>query len=174
MRAFKLANRFRIDERWMTENISNSNIARGMFRISIVAATLIAIAGAFASHFGTLAEQGRARESQREDARLWTVLRCGSQFLGKDMAAFTNEFGLIDIGRAGCSDSRFLANFDEIRDAMKRPAPAEQELNYWGTYLRESILWLAILLAAFCAINILGVILVAARKVGRWLVAGFR
>lgn len=57
---------------------------------------------------------------------------------------------------------------------MKRPAPIERELNYWETYLREAIPWLAVLLAALCAINILGVILLAARKVGRWIVAGFR
>jgi hypothetical protein len=145
-----------------------------MFRISIVVVTLVAIAGVFASHLGTLAEQGRARDSWKEDMRLWTVLRCGSQFLGRDMAAFTNEFGNIDIGRAGCSDSRFLANFDEVRDAMKRPAPLEPELDYWDTYWREAIPWLATLLAAFCAINILGVILMAARKAGRWIAAGFR
>lgn len=92
----------------MTEDIRDTNIARGMLRISIVVATLVAIAGAVASHFATLTEQGRARESWKEDMRLWTVLRCGSQFLGKDMAAFTNEFGNIDIGRAGCSDARFF------------------------------------------------------------------
>jgi hypothetical protein len=71
-------------------------------------------------------------------------------------------------------DSRFLANFDEVRDAMKRPASIEPEREYWETYLSEAIPWLAVLLAAFCAINIFGVILMAAREVGRWIVAGFR
>ena len=65
-------------------------------------------------------------DAERENWRIWTTLRCGARFLGQDMSSYTNEAGLIDIGRAGCSDGRFLAKFDEIREAAARPTPPEE------------------------------------------------
>jgi hypothetical protein len=49
--------------------------------------------------------------------------------LGKDMTAFTNQYGNIDIGRAGCSTASFIANFDEIREALNAPAPPKMTFN---------------------------------------------
>jgi hypothetical protein len=40
------------------------------------------------------------------------------------MSAYTNEYGLIDIGKAGCSSDRFLATFDEIRTARASAEPS--------------------------------------------------
>lgn len=113
------------------------SIIRGMFRISIVVAILLGIVGAIAVHIATIREQDRALNSWKEDTRIWNALRCGGQFLGKDMTAFTNQYGNIDIGRAGCSTASFIANFDEIREALNAPAPPKMTFNYWDRCFGE-------------------------------------
>jgi hypothetical protein len=110
------------------------NIVRGTLRISIVVAVLVAIICSVVSLFDANKERLRLYNDWREETQLLKVLRCGGQFLGKDMTAYTNEFGLIDIGHAGCSDGRFLATFDEIRNAVNEPAPPMPDL-YWSIYL---------------------------------------
>jgi hypothetical protein len=150
------------------------NIVRGTLRISIVAAVLVTIVGAVASHFDVIKEQDRLRKNWTDDTRLWKTLRCGSQFLGKDMTAYTNEYGLIDIGRAGCSDGRFLARFDEIREAMKQPAPPKTESVYFPIYLPHMGVWLVLALIAFCVVNLLGLLFLAVRSAARWIKAGFQ
>lgn len=150
------------------------NIVRGILRISIVTAVLVAIGGAVASHFDVLKEQGRLTKDWQEDTRLWKALRCGGQFLGKDMTAYTNEFGLMDIGRAGCSDNRFLATFDEIRKALNEPAQAKPERSYWEIYFPHIGIWLILALTAFCVVNLLGLLFLTVRSTARWIKAGFQ
>lgn len=150
------------------------NIVRGMLRISIVAAVLVAIGGAVASHFDVLKEQGRLTKDWQEDTRLWKALRCGGQFIGKDMTAYTNEFGLIDIGRAGCSDRRFLTTFDEIRKAMNEPAPTMPESSYWEIYFPHIGIWVVLAFIAFCLVNFSGLLFLSIRSAARWIKAGFQ
>jgi hypothetical protein len=90
-------------------------VARGTFRLSIVIALLVAAYYAFAAHVAAV-------KSDAEDMKIWTTLRCGERFLSKDMSHYTKD-GLIDIGRAGCSSSSFLATFDEIRMMVARTDP---------------------------------------------------
>jgi hypothetical protein len=150
------------------------NIMRGTLRISIVAAVLVAMVGVVASHLEAFKEQNRVIKNWTDDTRLWKVLRCGGQFLGKDMTAYTNEYGLIDIVRAGCSDARFLARLDEIRDAMNQPTPALPENSYWATFLPHIGIWLVLALIVFCVVNLLGLLFLGGRSAARWIKAGFQ
>ncbi|MDP2355736.1 MAG: hypothetical protein Q8M31_06700 [Beijerinckiaceae bacterium] len=150
------------------------NILLGMLRISVVVAGLVAIVGAVASHFEAFKEQDRIIKSWAETTRIWKGLRCGSQFLGKDMTAYTNEFGLVDIGRAGCSDGNFLARSDEIRQALNEPAPVMPDNSYLAVYLPHMGIWLVLALIAFCVVNLMGLLLLATRSAIRWIKAGFR
>ena len=150
------------------------NIVRGMLRVSIVAAVLVAIVAAVASHLEAFNEQNRVIKNWTDNARNWKVLRCGSQFLGKDMTAYTNEHGLIDIGRAGCSEGKFLTRFDEIREAMNQPAPVLPETSYWAIFLPHMGIWLVIALIGFCVVNLLGLLFLAGRSAARWIKAGFQ
>jgi hypothetical protein len=102
------------------------------------------------------------------------ALRCGGQFLGKDMTAFTNQYGNIDIGRAGCSTAGFLANFDEISEALNTPAPPKMTFNYWEVFWREALPLLMLAPIAFLGVNILGFAYLGARLIVRWVWAGFR
>ncbi|WP_161849249.1 hypothetical protein [Bradyrhizobium sp. CCBAU 051011] len=141
---------------------------------SVVAAIPVAIVGGVASHLEAFKEQDRVIKSWTEDTRIWKGLRCGSQFLGKDMTAYTNEFGLIDIGRAGCSDGKFLTRVDEIRDAMNQPAPALSENSYWAIYFPTMGIWLVFALIAFGVVNLLGLWFLAVRSATRWIKAEFQ
>lgn len=150
------------------------NIARGMLRISIIAGVLVAAWGAWASHLDAAKERERVYDSWINDVRIWKGLRCGSKFLGKDVSAYTNEFGLIDIGRAGCAAGSFLARFDEIRQAMNQSEPVRPENAYWTTYRQHTIMWLVLALIAFCVVNLLGFLFLGARSAARWIKAGFQ
>lgn len=90
------------------------------------------------------------------------------------MKEYTNEFGVIDIGRTGCSNGRFLATFDEIRDALKRPVPLKPEADYLEIYLPHLGLWLLLAFVAFCAVNLLGLLFIGIRSTASWITAGFR
>jgi hypothetical protein len=100
------------------------NIIRGTFRLSIGVALLVVGYHAVTGYM-------EARKSEQEATRLWFTLRCGERFLGQDMRAYTNEYGLIDIGKAGCEldGRRFLATFDEIRKAVASPDASEYGRN---------------------------------------------
>ncbi len=145
-----------------------------MLRVSVVAALLVAIAGVVTAHFEVIKKQDRIRESWNEDTRIWKGLRCGGQFLGKDMREYTNEFGVIDIGRAGCSNGRFLATFDEIRDAINRPAPVKPDSDYLAIYLPHLGIWPVLAFIAFCVVNLLGLLAIGVRSTANWIKAGFR
>ena len=86
-------------------------VARGTFRLSIAAAVVVAVCYAISAHLS-------AMDAAWENSKLWSTLRCGERFLDRDMSEFKNAAGLIDIGKAGCSNSTFWATFDEIREAV--------------------------------------------------------
>ena len=90
------------------------------------------------------------------------------------MTAFTNQYGNIDIGRAGCSTAGFLANFDEIREALNTSAPPKMTFNYWEVFWREALPLLMLAPIAFLGVNILGFAYLGARLIVRWVWAGFR
>jgi hypothetical protein len=58
------------------------NIAEGTFRLSIVIAVLVA------AYYG-ISDYMAAVNSNAEDMRIWTTLRCGERFLGQDMSSYT-------------------------------------------------------------------------------------
>jgi hypothetical protein len=90
------------------------------------------------------------------------------------MSAYTNEFGLIDIGRAGCANDRFLATWDEIREANASPEPQTPDGTYWTVYSQHFGVWSAVALIAFFFVNMLGLLLLLSRTTLRWIGAGFR
>jgi hypothetical protein len=67
------------------------NIARGTFRLSIVIALLVA------AYYG-ISGYIEARNSEYENWKLWTTLRCGERFLDKDMSGYTDDGRAFDIG----------------------------------------------------------------------------
>jgi hypothetical protein len=146
------------------------NIARGTFRLSIVIALLVA---AYYGISGYMA----AMNAEYEKQKFWTTLRCGERFLGQDMSSYSSPSRpeVIDIGRAGCSNSTFWATFDEIREALARPEPPPELWRGFGEVFRFKLyeaLFLA--LAAFVAVNLAGFRFLGARSVFRWILTGYR
>jgi hypothetical protein len=94
----------------------------GTFRLSVMIALLVA------AYYGITGYMA-AMDVEQENRRLWTTLRCGERFLGQDMSRYAgpdpDRPEVIDIGRAGCSNGRFLATFYEIREALAHPDPPE-------------------------------------------------
>ena len=95
------------------------SVLRGTFRLSLMAALLVAAYFSITAHVA-------AQNDAWQDWKIWNTLRCGERFLGRDMSAYTNEYGLIDIGKAGCSSDRFLATFDQIRTARASADPGDR------------------------------------------------
>ena len=102
---------------------------------------------------------------------MWRVLRCSEKFLGRDMSRFTNAYGLIDVGKAGCASTQFLATFDEIKDASMQPEPSTFDSKaFWKAFLNS----IPMAVGVFLLVNALGLLYLAVRGVGRWVLAGFR
>jgi hypothetical protein len=110
-------------------------------------------------------------DAVQQDWEIWQTLRCGQKFLNKDMSEYTNQYGLIDIGTAGCSQSRFLATFDEIRNALASDHPRDRYSQVFWPKLYDA---LAYALVAFVVVNLLGLLFLAARGALRWVWAGYR
>ena len=141
------------------------NVLRGTFRLSIVVALVVAAYYGISAHVA-------AQNDAWEDWKIWNTLRCGERFLGRDMSAYTNEAGLIDIGKAGCSNDRFLATFDEIRTALASAEPSGDRYSqvFWPKLYDA----LGYALVAFVAANLLGLLFLGTRSVLRWISAGYR
>jgi hypothetical protein len=142
-------------------------IIRGTFRLSIVIALLIAVYYAISGYF-------EAVNADKETWRIWTTLRCGGHLLGKDVSGYTNEYGLIDLGRAGCSSKSFLATFEEIRMANARPKPPPDQLRFGDVFQFHLYGGLIVALAAFLAVNLLGFLFLGARSLFQWVRGGYR
>jgi hypothetical protein len=140
-------------------------VTRGTFRASI----LIAFATFVSGVFFAVASGNRAANN---DWQLWNTLRCGKRFLDQDMSKFTNDFGNIDIGKAGCSDRSFLANFDEIRDAIARPDSSGESFKtaFWLEFWK----WMQISGAVFICINLIGFLALAILRASKWVFSGYR
>ena len=140
------------------------NVLRGTFRLSLL---LTAVAGGYV--IWTSLQQ--VSESGSREREMWRVLRCSEKFLGRDMSRFTNPYGLIDVGKAGCASTQFLATFDEIKDASMQPEPSTFDSKaFWRAFLN----YIPIALIVFLSVNALGLLFLAVRGVGRWVFAGFR
>jgi NADH:ubiquinone oxidoreductase subunit 3 (subunit A) len=142
------------------------SVLRGSFRLSVVIALVALLCSAVYAHFTALDAEQQAAES-------WRTLRCGQMFLNRDMGDYTNQYGLIDIGTAGCSyKGRFLATPDEIRAAVSSPPP---ESKYGEAFQQMlSVLILRAVLGVFLLVNLLGLLFLAARGALRWVRAGYR
>jgi hypothetical protein len=94
------------------------NVLRGTFRLSIVVALVVAACYGISAHIA-------AHDAAWEDRKHWSTLRCGERFLGQDMSKYTSPYRpeVIDIGKAGCSNSSYWATFDEIRMALASADP---------------------------------------------------
>jgi hypothetical protein len=140
------------------------NVLRGTFRLSILL-TAVAVG------YGTWMSFQQVSESSSREHETWRVLRCSEKFLGRDMSRFTNPYGLIDVGKAGCASTQFLATFDEIRDASVQPEPSTFDSNaFWRALLAD----MPIAVLVFLLINAPVLLFVAVRGAGRWVLAGFR
>jgi hypothetical protein len=145
------------------------NIIRGTFRLSIVAALLVAV------YYGIT---GYMSVTEREQAnwKLWTTLRCGERFLGQDMSKYVSPVRpeVFDIGGAGCSNKQFWATFDEIREAVAQSEPPAFGGGF-GEDLRFKLMdALAYAFAAFLLVNLVGFVVLGARGLFRWVRAGYR
>ena len=140
------------------------NVLRGTFRLSIL---LTAVAAGYV----TWMSFQQVSESRSREHEMWRVLRCSEKFLGRDMSRFTNPYGLIDVGKAGCSSTQFLATFDEIEDASRQPEPSTFDSRvFWKAFL----VYIPMAAIAFLSVNALGLLFIVVRGVGRWVLAGFR
>jgi hypothetical protein len=79
---------------------------------------------------------------------------------------------VIDIGSAGCSNERFWATFEEIRDAVGRSEPERLRFGEVFRYNMYEALFAA--LVAFVLVNLAGFVLLGARGLFRWERAGYR
>jgi hypothetical protein len=143
------------------------NIIRGTFRLSVVVALLVAVGYGI---WGYVA----ATRADDENWRIWTTLRCGERFLGQDMSKYISPVRpeVIDIGSAGCSNERFWATFEEIRDAVRRSEPEGIRFNEVFRYNLYGALFNAV--AALVLVNLTGFVLLGARGLFRWVRAGYR
>jgi hypothetical protein len=140
------------------------NVLRGTFRLSIL---LTAIAVGYV----TWISFQQVSESRSRDREMWRVLRCSEKFLGRDMSRFTNPYGLIDVGKAGCAPTQFLASIDEIENASLQPEPSTfNSKAFWKAFLAN----IPNAIVAFLLVNALGLLFIVFRSVGRWVLAGFR
>jgi len=129
------------------------SVVRGTFRLSFLVVAVMLVYAPVSAHFSAIEGSESAREMYR---KLWITLRCGERFLDKDMTQFTNEYGLIDIGRAGCSSSSFLATFDEIRDALAKTNPPDPSPEYRRIFSIWVIDGLVNALLGFVVVNLAG------------------
>ena len=143
------------------------NVLRGTFRISIVVALVVA------AYYGITAHVA-AHGAASEEWKLWYTLRCGERFLGRDMSNYTSPVrsDVIDIGKAGCSNSTFWATFDEIRTALASTDPSDDQYSqvFWPK-LYNAVFYA---FAAFIVVNLVGLLFLGARGVVRWISAGYR
>jgi predicted PurR-regulated permease PerM len=142
-------------------------IIRGTFRLSVVVALLVAVYYGISGYIA-------ARNSEYENWKLWTTLRCGERFLDKDMSGYTNDGRVFDIGRAGCSDTRFLATFEEIREALTQSEPPEVWRGFGEVFRFKLYEALFTALAAFVAVNLAGLLFLGACGLFRWVRSGYR
>ena len=79
---------------------------------------------------------------------------------------------VIDIGRAGCSESSFLATFDEIRAALATADPSENRYKevFWPKLYSAMLNAFSVLVV----LNLAGFLFLGARGVFRWVRAGYR
>ena len=141
------------------------NIARGTFRLSIIVAVTVTLYFGIAAHV-------EAFKAESESRRIWTTLQCGKPFLDRDMSRYTNEYGNIDIGRAGCSSSSFFATFDEIRMALSSVDPPDAD-EYWRLFRIKGTDALIYGVFAFLLVNVGAFLFLGARKIFRWIAAGY-
>ena len=140
------------------------NVLRGTFRLSIL---LTAVAAGYA----TWMSYQQVSESSSREHETWRVLRCSEKFLTRDMSRFTDPYGLIDVGKAGCASTQFLATFDEIREASLQPEPSAFDSKAFWTALLD---YMPIAGLVFLLVNAPVLVFVAVRGAGRWVLAGFR
>jgi hypothetical protein len=142
-------------------------VLRGTFRLSVLVALMVA------AYYGITAHVA-AHNADREDRKHWSTLRCGERFLGQDMSKYTSPYReeVIDIGKAGCSNSSFWATFDEIHMAIAQPDPPEDRYNqvFWPELYNALFLALGV----FLIVNLLGLLSLGARGALRWVRAGYR
>jgi hypothetical protein len=143
-------------------------VISGTFRLSVVIAVVVA---AYYCISGYLA----ALEAEQANRKLWSTLQCGERFLGQDMSKFASPARpeVIDIGKAGCSNSNFFATFDEIREAVARRDPPAEWRGFGEVFPFKLYEALFAALGTFLVVNLAGVLFLGARGLVRWVRAGY-
>jgi hypothetical protein len=80
---------------------------------------------------------------------------------------------VIDIGKAGCSNSSFFATFDEIREAVALRDPPTEWRGFGEVFHFKLFEALFAALGAFLAVNLAGVLFLGARGLFRWVRTGY-
>ena len=140
-----------------------SDIIRGTFRISVVAA---ALAAAYSAYM-TWDKYSAAVERHLE---LVSTIRCGSHIEEATLKPFENELGLIDLSKTGCSDRQFFTSYKElhaVRDGKMGLQPPYPPPAFSAAEMSVYALF------AFVAVNLLGFALIGVSAVARWVKAGF-
>ena len=149
--------------------VTTRNARRGTFRLSVAVAALAAAYGFYVQ----LAQYAEARNQRVE---MVYTLECGAQLPEATLKSATNQYGLIDIGKAGCATKPFLASSDELIEArngvMRRDMDEEFSLRSKYRYAPQYPLGLAVL--ALFIVNLLGFAFVALRAVFGWIAAGYK
>jgi hypothetical protein len=143
-------------------------VIRGTFRLSLVIALVVA---AYYGISGYLA----AIDAEQANRKLWSTLQCGERFLGQDMSRFASPSRpeVIDIGKAGCSNSSFFATFDEIREAVTRSDPPAEWRGFGEVFSFKLYEALFAACGAFLVVNLAGVLFLGARGLVRWVRTGY-
>ena len=140
-------------------------VLRGTFRLSLVVLVTALV-------WAAVVAVDEARDMAAADQRMWVTLRCAERFLDKDMSGFTNVYGNIDIGKAGCASGPFLATFDEVREALKQADPfTKRYSDVFNAEIRENFVTATIW---FVATNLAALLGLLVWRVGRWVWNGYR
>jgi hypothetical protein len=146
-------------------------ILRGTFRLSVVVAVLVAAYSAFITY--QKSADYRAQQL-REYFDVKFAYQCAARQTDENLRPFVNDYGLIDLIKAGCTEQKMVASFDELKQwrdgtpSWHEPDERDMPALFDGY---ATFLWLVL---AFVAVNLIGLLVVGIKNVSRWVVAGFR
>src|SRR4026208_1885614 len=87
-------------------------ILRGTFRLSVVVAVLVAAYSAFITY--QKSADYRAQQL-REYFDVKFAYQCAARQTDENLRQFVNDYGLIDLIKAGCTEQKMVASFDELK-----------------------------------------------------------
>jgi hypothetical protein len=140
------------------------NVLRGTFRLSILAAVVTLLVAMWLAW-------AEANDEAYKTYDLWKTLKCGHETLKGNYDPHKDAAGMIDLGKVGCAQRKFLSWPLEIEDAAKEKNPLD-EARWQGFGWRKTIAYQKAV-AAFVFVNLLGLAFLGLRRAYRWVRAGY-